>query len=64
LNFKDGRLAAGNFQEHHFIGIFNQLSNRFAAGATVYFQFSQAVTRARATAKIKLVAIVSEATAV
>ena len=27
LNFEDGRLAAGNFREHHLIGIFDQLSN-------------------------------------
>ena len=27
LNFEDGRLAAGNFREHHLIGILDYLSN-------------------------------------
>ena len=27
LQFEDGRLAAGNFREHHLIWIFDQLSN-------------------------------------
>ena len=27
LQFKDRRFAAGNFREHHLIGIFDQLSN-------------------------------------
>ena len=27
LQFEDGRLTAGNFREHHLIGIFDQLPN-------------------------------------
>jgi hypothetical protein len=27
LQFENGRFTAGNFREHHLIGIFNQLSN-------------------------------------
>ena len=27
LQFEDGRFTAGNFREHHLIGIFDQLSN-------------------------------------
>ena len=27
LQFEDGRFTAGNFREHHLIGVFHQLSN-------------------------------------